>query len=193
MIIDKDKVQTLINSTIGSEYEIHNTSDSSKYIFITWKHKDYEWDDERGSRIGVGPIAYNKATHEYKLLGSGDMLSEEYYKYLFENIDLNSNNEIPDNNKIKSNILRRNYVNEEDIFYLTENYKKDFGDFKYSLSYPKNLNVDYVNQVFIDLCTNSAVDYFIKFWNEIDFEYSKVSETELLLNRIKKTNAQQRL
>jgi len=190
MTIDKHKAQELINETIGSEYEVYDTFDSSKYIFINWKHKDYDRDDERGQRIGVGPIAFNKITKEYTLLGSGDMFSEEYRKYLFENIDLENKPEkkIPSLMKIKSGILRRNYVNEEDIFYLIENFKKEFGDLNYSLSYPQNLTLDYTNQAMISLGKKSAMEYFIRFWNEIGFEYSEVSKNELLLNRINKAS-----
>ncbi len=84
MNIDETLVQNLINETIGPEYEIHKISDSNKYVFISWKHRNYYIDDERGHRIGVGPIVYNKTTKEYKLLGSGDLIVGDYMHYINE-------------------------------------------------------------------------------------------------------------
>ena len=182
MEIDKIKVQKLINETIGSEYEINEISDTSKYVFISWKHKDYEIDDERGYRIGVGPVAFNKITKEYKLLGSGDMLDEEYHKYLFENLEEKEQEfEVPKKEEIKHNILRRKYVNDEDIFFLIENFKADFGDLDCFLSFMED--VDPSSQAVVNLDNKKAIDYFKEFWNDIDFNYSLISESKIILNK----------
>ena len=182
MEIDKIKVQKLKDETIGSEYEINEISDTSKYVFISWKHKEYEIDDERGNRIGVGPVAYNKVTEEYKLLGTGDMLNEEYHKYLFENTEDNEQDfEIPKKDEIKNNILRRKYVNDEDIFFLIENFKTDFGNLDFFLSFMEN--VDPSSQAVVNLDNGKAIDYFKEFWNEIDFNYSLISESKIILDK----------
>jgi len=187
MNIDRDKVQKLINETIGSQYIIHTLHETKKFIFINWKHKDYELDDERGHRIGVGPVVFNKLTKEYKLSGSGELISGEYEE-IFD--DSNENNEqefkTPSILEIKAGILRRQYVNSDDIGFLGINLEKEIGNLQYSQTWIREL-VDYSNYAVIETNNQIAFDRTIEFWKEIGFQYNVISESELFVWRIKTT------
>lgn len=184
MNFDKEKAQKLIDETIGSEYKVSEAIDRGKYIFIGWQHKIYEPDDERGHRIGVGPIAFNKETQEYKLLGSGELLNEEYSEYLFSSENDSDNSPvIPNREEVKSGVLRRKHVNREDIYYLVENFNKEIGEAEYYLEHSRYLNIDISKQAMVNLDNESAISYLMTFWDEIGLTYTRISQTKLLVNR----------
>ncbi len=186
MNIDKKIVQKLIEEVLGSEFMINGIHDSSKYIFVDWKHKKYDADDERGHRIGVGPVAYNKLTKEYKLLGSGEMIHGDYMDYLNEGVE-EHDDEIPSLEQIKAGILRRQYVNSEDIGYLGYILEQELGSLKFYSTWVNELK-DEPHEV-INTDNKEAVKRLINFWNEIGFEYRKKSESELIIWKEKKPSA----
>ncbi len=183
MIIDREIVQKLIDDTIGSQYIIHTLHETKSFIFINWKHKDYELDDERGHRIGVGPVVFNKLTKEYKLSGSGELIMGEYDE-IFDNFNEEQEFQLPSIQEIKAGILRRQYVNTDDIGFLGNNLAKEIGNIRYCQTGIREL--DFRNQAIIETNNKIAFERVIEFWKEIGFQYNVISETELFVWRIKR-------
>lgn len=177
-IINRDLVQEMINDFVGTDYVIHEFIDSSKYVFITYKHKGFYEDDERGRLIGSGPIVYNKETKEYKTSGSGDFVCGEYFGYLNEGggeyveKDLSAE-------EIKSNILRRKFVNDDDIWDLEIIFKKGKGDFNSHLTKNRNYNLS-LHSIYCSANIDS-VSYFENIWIELGLKYEVISPKEIVL------------
>lgn len=187
MNIDKKVVQKLIEKILGNEFEISNVHNSSKYIFIDWKHKKYDVDDERGQRIGVGPVAFNKHTKEYKLLGSGEMINGDYMDYMNEGVE-EYDDEIPNLEQIKSGILRRQYINQEDIGYLAHLLEQKIGKFKCYFNGVEELKEEPHEVLNTD--NKEVIEWFIYFWNEIGFQCRQKSELKLILWKAKKPSTE---
>lgn len=140
--IDKEKVIKILNDNFDGKREIFEILDTSKYIFITHKHKDFYIDDERGQLFGAGPIVYDKDTKEYSLSGGADYILKGYHKYLDE---IPNENIIRDINSIKADILRRRFINQDDLKDLI-----------------KILNYTYIDDVLIDLPEDYMTNYYPK-------------------------------
>lgn len=201
-MIDLDYVQQFIEKEISPDFKIAEYFDTEDMIIFFWTHKRYDPDDERGHIIGVGPLVYNKTSKEYRVMGSREWFSEEICK-LFETEESKENirdhdylmslfeNEKEDTTytnslieKIKSNILRRNYVNSEDADFLSiltgaRRIDKEFD----LIGKPELKSEEHIVVVSDDTI---AKEKLINIWKEINFEYKKLSETELLLFRIKR-------
>ncbi|MBS7255326.1 hypothetical protein [Flavobacterium branchiicola] len=177
MEINRDLVQKMINDSIGDDFVIHEFIDSSKYVFITYKHKEFDEDDERGKLIGPGPIVYNKESKEYKTSGSGDFVCGEYFGYL------NDGDEYIEKElsleEIKSNILRRKFVNHDDIWDLEIIYKNKKGDFKSYLTKNRNYNL-MLHSIYCSEDFDSVI-YFENLWIELKLKYEMISPNEILL------------
>jgi len=204
-MIDLNYVQELIEKEIGPDFEIREYFDTKDMVIYFWKHKIYDIDDERGRIIGSGPVVYDKATKEYRVLGSREWFSEEVCR-LFETDErkererermkdhdylmtlFESNEEDPDyssslTKKIKANILRRNYINSEDVDFLSiltgaRRLDKEFD----MMRKPEWNHTDHCVVVSDD---HDAKEKLINIWKEISFGYKILSETELLLFRIR--------
>ncbi|MCD0470895.1 hypothetical protein [Flavobacterium sp. JAS] len=177
MEIDRDLVRKMIDDSIGGDYVIDEFINSSKYIFITYKHKEFDDDDERGKLIGPGPIVYNKESKEYTTSGSGEFVCGKYSGYLDgfkEYIEKELSFE-----EIKSNILRRKYVNHDDIWYLELIYKKGKGDFKSYLTKNRNYNL-MLHSIYCSEDLDS-IAYFENIWIELKLKYEIISPNEILL------------
>lgn len=177
MEIDRDLVQKMIDDSIGDDYVISTFIDSSKYLFITYKHKDFDEDDDRGKLIGPGPIVYNKETKEYKTSGSGEFVCGEYFGFL------NESNEYIEKvlsfEEVKSNILRRRFVNEDDIWDLELIYVKRKGDFKSYLTKSRNYNL-MLHSIYCSEDLDS-IAYFENIWIELKLKYEITNPNEILL------------
>jgi hypothetical protein len=177
MEINRDLVQKMINDSIGDDYVINKFIDTSKYVFITYKHKDFYEDDERGKLIGPGPIVYNKETKEYKTSGSGEFVCGEYSGY-FDEGDEYIEKELS-LEEIKSNILRRKFVNEDDIGYLEFIYVKRKGNFKSYLTKNRNYNL-MLHSIYCSENLDSVL-YFENIWIELELKYEMISPNEIVL------------
>ncbi|MCP2029353.1 hypothetical protein L1276_004537 [Flavobacterium sp. HSC-32F16] len=177
MEIDRDLVQEMINDFVGTDYVIHEFIDSSKYLFITYKHKEFYEDDERGRLIGPGPIVYNKETKEYKTSGSGDFVCGEYFGCLNEDQEQTVENLSVE--EIKNNILRRKFVNDDDIWNLEHILKKVKGDFNSHLTKNRNYNLS-LHSIYCSENTDSIL-YFENFWIELDLKYEVINPNEIVL------------
>lgn len=177
-IINRDLVQKMIDDSIGNDYVIHELIDSSKYVFITYKHKEFYEDDERGKLIGPGPIVYNKETKEYKTSGSGDFVCGEYFGYLNEGGGEYIEKELSFE-EIKSNILRRKFVNDDDIWDLLLIYIKLNGDFNSHLTKNRNYNLS-LHSIYCSENLDSIL-YFENIWIELGLKYEIISPKEILL------------
>nr|WP_315258662.1 hypothetical protein [uncultured Flavobacterium sp.] len=177
MEINRDLVQEMINNFVGSEYVINKLVDSSKYLFITYKHKHFYEDDERGQLIGPGPIVYNKETKEYKTSGSGDFVCGEYSGFLNENEESNEENISVE--KIKNGILRRKFVNDDDIWNLETIYKMENGDFNSHMTKNRNYNLS-LHSIY---CSENieSIKYFEKFWIKLGLKYEVTNPNEIVL------------
>ncbi|WP_456313982.1 hypothetical protein [Pseudomonas shirazensis] len=178
MEIDRDLVQEMINNSVGSDYVINEFIDSSKYLFITYKHKDFYADDERGQLIGPGPIVYHKETKEYKTSGSGDFVCGEYFGYLNE-----KNNDYVEKQwsveEIKNNILRRKFANEDDIGNLGVLYSNENEDVSFHLTKNRNYNLS-LHSIYCSDNTDSIL-YFERLWIEFNLKYEVLNPNQILL------------
>lgn len=177
MEINRDLVQKMIDDFVGTNYVIHEFIDTFKYVFITYKHKDFYEDDERGKLIGPGPIVYNKETKEYKTSGSGDFVCGEYFgcfnedeEYIKKDLSVE---------EIKNNILRRKFVNDDDIWDLEDIFKKVKGDFKSHLTKNRNYNLS-LHSIYCSENLESIL-YFENFWIELDLKYEMINPNEIVL------------
>lgn len=177
MEINRDLVQEMINDSIGNDYVINKFIDSSKYIFITYKHRDFYEDDERGKLVGAGPIVYNKETKEYKTSGSGDFVCGEYSD-CFDDYEEEIKEDLSFE-EIKSNILRRKFVNDDDIWDLLLIYIKLKGDFKSYFTKNRNYNLS-LHSIFCSEDPDSIL-YLENIWIELKLKYEIISPKEILL------------
>jgi hypothetical protein len=81
-MINLKYVQELIEKK-SALIEIREYFDTKDIVIVFWKHKIYDMDDERGHIIGSGPVVYDKATKEYRVLGSREWFDEDICQ-LFE-------------------------------------------------------------------------------------------------------------
>jgi hypothetical protein len=200
-MIDLNFAQQIIEKEISSDFKTAEYFDTEEMIIFFWTHKIYDPDDERGHIIGSGPLVYDKTTKEYRVMGSGEWFSEEicklfeteerkerihdhdYIMKLFENLpeDTAYTNSLIE--KIKSNILRRNYVNSDDVNLLSiltgarRIYKEYDHIFRREWKHEEHIIV-----VSDD---SKAKEKLIAIWKEIGYEYKILSDNELLLFRLK--------
>lgn len=201
-MIDLDYVQQIIEKEISPDFKISRYFDTEDLVIYFWKHKEYDSDDERGRIIGSGPVVYDKKTKEYRVMGSREWFSEEicklfeteegkermndhdYVMSLFENGEENPDYSHSLIEKIKANILRRKYVNSEDVDVLSiitgaRRIDKEFD----LIGKPKWKYEEHIVVVSDNIV---AREKLMKIWKEIDFDCKLLSENELLLFRIKK-------
>lgn len=202
-MIDLKYVQELIEKEISPDYEIREYFDTQDMVIVFWKHKIYDMDDERGRIIGSGPVVYDKATKEYRVLGSREWFDEdicqlfetdetkekikdhEYLMDLFESNEENPSHSHLLTEKIKKNILRRNYINTDDVDCLSiltgvRRMDKEVNNKFDLIRKPEWNSTDHCVVVSDD---QVAKEKLINIWKEINFEYKILSETELLLFR----------
>ncbi|KAB1153970.1 hypothetical protein F7018_15920 [Tenacibaculum aiptasiae] len=179
MKIDKEKVLDLLKENYTTPREIDKVLDTSKYIFITHKHKDYEADDERGGVFGSGPIVYNKHTKEYYAAWGIDFITGDYSKYLDEISEPESK---PSLEKIKEGVYRRNYLNESDIVKFIKLTRKNEIEFEL-----RNVeDYDYDNRkVIVESADAKLLESLKNFLDSIEIECSFVNKKEVLVNQIK--------
>lgn len=200
-MINLDYAQKFIEKEIGSDFKITKYFDTKDMSIFFWGHKNYDDDDERGHVIGPGPLVYNKDKKEYRVMGSREWFSDDicklfeteeskerinehnYLMRLFENEkgdDLYTDSLIK---KIKANILRRKYVNSEDVDFLSiltgaRRIDKEFDligkpDWKYE------------EHIIVVSNDTIAKEKLINIWIEMSLKYIELSEIELLLFRIR--------
>ncbi|KUJ61007.1 hypothetical protein AR687_14870 [Flavobacteriaceae bacterium CRH] len=176
MEIDRDLVQEMINNSVGNDYVINEFIDSSKYLFITYKHRDFYDDDERGQLIGPGPIVYHKETKEYKTSGSGEFVCGEYFGYLNENDDYVEKQWSVE--EIKNDIIRRKFVNHDDIWNLALLFVGENGD---SGSMTKNRNYNLILHTIYYSSNIDVILYFERLWIELNLKYEVLNPNQILL------------
>lgn len=203
-MIDLNFAQQIIEKEISPDFKITEYFDTEEMIIFFWTHKIYDPDDERGHIIGPGPLVYDKTTKEYQVMGSGEWFSEEicklfeteerkekiddhnYLMSLFENEqeDLVYTNSLIE--KIKSNILRRNYVNSDDVDLLSILTGARRIDKEYDLIFRHEWKHE--EHIIVVSDDSKAKEKLIAIWKEIGYKYKILSDNELLLFRIKKIN-----
>jgi len=180
-VIDEILVQKMIEDKIHPDYKIFKCYDTEPYVFIFWKHKEYDKDDERGMLIGVGPIVFDKEKKDYTILGSGSN-NNHYYQYLpdnlFEEYSITNTFE-----SIKTGILRRKYVNTDDVDRLCQMITNGWGSVDFDILYPSGYDIE--NNLVVVLKDKKHQEIIINFWQEIDRPYQILSDTEILLWRKK--------
>lgn len=199
-MIDLDFAQQIIEKEISPDFKIAEYFDTEKMIIFFWTHKIYDPDDERGHIIGSGPLVYDKTTKEYRVMGSGEWFREEicklfetkerkekiddhnYLMSLFENEqeDLVYTNSLIE--KIKSNILRRNYVNSDDVDLLSILTGARRIDKEYDLIFRHEWKHE--EHIIVVSDDSKAKEKLIAIWKEIGFGYKTLSQNELLLYRV---------
>lgn len=196
-MIDRELVQHLIETEISPDFEIHEWYDTVPYIIISWKHKMYSKDDERGQLLGPGPVVYFKAKKEYRVLGSGDWFYGDYADYLDPGLfaeekrknhiisSLLDEDEVAEEkvqeivNDIKAAILKRDYSNSDDINDLCILFGAGRGTASFNMTWHPGYNREsHLMVVFND---EEAHKKLIAFWQQIGFRYEVVSATELVL------------
>ncbi len=181
--MDTKLAQKIIDEEIGSDYTIYKVEDSEKYTFAYYKHKYYEDDDERGHLVGVGPVAFNKETKEYKLLSSGDILCGDYFDFQ-KNIQQDSQEpEFPDFDEIKKGILRRKYVNSDDIFYLGIHWDKQFED-KSDVHLTFNKEIDFKQFLIASSSNKDFLSFMEEYWRDLNLDSQKKDDNHIILRRI---------
>lgn len=173
------KAQSIINEELGTDFVIYETSDSEKYSFAFYKHKDYELDDDRGRLIGVGPVVLIKETGVYKLLSSGEIVMGDYFDLEGESED----EKIPDYDEIKENILRRNYVNHDDVSFLSENWRNQFVDPSMFITGYKGM--DFRNFILVECENKDFINFITEYWRDLNLSFEMVSESKIMLKRSK--------
>ncbi|MGU3375278.1 hypothetical protein [Chryseobacterium sp. M5A1_1a] len=200
-MIDLNYVQEFIEKEISPDFEIREYFDTQDMVIFLWKHKRYDIDDERGHIIGYGPVVYDKAKNEYRVLGSRDWFPEEisqlfetnetkermfdhhYLMELFENSgeDLAYSKLLTE--KIKSRIIRRNYINSEEVDFLSILTGARRLDKEFDLIRKREF-VDTPHTVVVSE-NHEAKEKLMNIWEELGFEHKTLSDTELLLFRSK--------
>ncbi|BEV04518.1 hypothetical protein [Chryseobacterium gambrini] len=200
-MIDLNFAQQIIEKEISPDFKIAEYFDTEEMIIFFWTHKIYDPDDERGHIIGSGPLVYDKTTKEYRVMGSGEWFSEEicklfeteerkekiddhdYIMKLFENLqeDTAYTNSLIE--KIKSNILRRNYVNSDDVDLLSILTGARRIDKEYDLIFRREWKHE--EHIIVVSDDSIAKEKLIAIWKEIGYEYKILSDNELLLFRLK--------
>ncbi|MEG0852191.1 MAG: hypothetical protein RSH24_20130 [Flavobacterium sp.] len=199
-MINKRLVQEIIEKEIGKDFEIFECFDTEPYIIIFWKNRNYDFDDERGQILGFGPIIFDKESEEYKLLGSGEWFYGDYYDFIDSKIleeekrsdlilsDILSEKSIKDEdkywllNRIKSGIVRRKYVNFDDIDRLTVilGIRNDGVEFDFYRNYQNGGVVTLT-------CNNEIIVTEMKLiWEELGFSFEIISNCKLNLWQGKK-------
>lgn len=199
-MIDLNFAQQIIEKEISTDFKIAEYFDTEEMIIFLWTHKIYDPDDERGHIIGSGPLVYDKTTKEYRVMGSGEWFSEEicklfeteerkerthdhdYIMKLFENLpeDTAYTNSLIE--KIKSNILRRNYVNSDDVDLLSILTGARRIDKEYDLIFRREWKHE--EHIIVVSDDSKAKEKLIAIWKEIGYEYKILSDNELLLFRL---------
>ncbi|WP_144281857.1 hypothetical protein [Chryseobacterium echinoideorum] len=180
-MIDEILVQKMIEDKIHPDYKIFKLYDTQPYIFIFWKHKKYDKDDERGMLIGVGPIVYDKEKKDYTILGSGSN-NEHYYKHLPKNL-FEEYRVINSFESIKAGILRRKYVNTDDIDRLCQIITNGWGYTDFDIYSPSGYSIETHSVVVLKDKIHQEI--LIDFWNKINYQYEIINDTEILLWKIK--------
>jgi hypothetical protein len=201
-MIDTLLVQTLIEKEIHPDFTIAEYYDTPLYVFINWKHKDYSADDERSSLLGPGLIVFDKKKNEYRVMGSAEswyldyldsnLFTDENRKYNIINNALGGNQTNDSDKmwiveKISKDILRRNHVNSDDIEYLCiitgarPNSLTEEEEFE--MKWMPGLERRDHNLVIFD--NKKAHKELMKIWDEIGFKYEVISDTKLLLWKVK--------
>jgi hypothetical protein len=196
-MIDRELVQHLIETEISPDFEMDKWYDSGPYIIISWKHKRYSRDDERGMIVGPGPMVYFKAKKEYRILGSGEWFYGDYADFLDPGLfaeEKRKNNVISNLldevevgeekvqeivNDIKAAILKRDYINSDDINDLCIL----FGVARGTAPFNMTRHPGYNREIHLMVVFNNQEVHkkLIAFWEEIGFGYVIVSGTELVL------------
>jgi len=199
-MIDLDFAQQIIEKEISPDFKIAEYFDTEEMIIFFWTHKIYDPDDERGHIIGSGPLVYDKTIKEYRVMGSGEWFSEKicklfetkerkekidnrnYLTSLFENEqeDLVYTNSLIE--KIKSNILRRNYVNSDDVDLLSILTGARRIDKEYDLIFRHEWKHE--EHIIVVSDDSKAKEKLIVIWKEIGFGYKTLFQNELLLFRM---------
>jgi len=199
--IDRELVQQLIETEISRDCEISTLHDADPYIIIFWKHRMYSNDDERGQLVGCGPVVYFKAEKEYRVLGSGEWFYGNYANYLDPVLFVESNrkndiisslldgNEVENEavreivNDIKAAILKRDYINSDDINSLCILFGAGRDTAPFNMTWHPNYSRESHTMVVFN--NQEAHKKLIAFWKEIGFRYEIVSDTELALFKVR--------
>jgi hypothetical protein len=178
--MDLEKAQKIIDEAIGSEYIIFKTEDSERYTFAYYKHRNYDLDDERGHLVGSGPVVFKKQTSEHILLSSSDCIYGDYFDFREPAEEEPFQN--PSFEQIKKDILRRNYVNSDDVHSIEFNWKEQCEDPFMRLHWQKE--IDYNRFLIVNSKNSSFLDFLKVFWSELNLDFEMTAEDELLLCRI---------
>lgn len=200
-MIDRQAVQEIIDKEISPDFEILDYCDTDKYIIISWKHRNYDKDDERGWIVGPGPVIFDKQSKEYRLLGSAEWFYGDYAEGIPETEE--SNKHLKDYNyimgllddeeeniehtailieNIKGKIVKREFVNQNDIDFLSiltgaRRYKSEFE--------PKVYGKNYHDATLLVFDNAKARKKLIEIWESIDFKSEIISDTELVPWKVK--------
>ncbi|MBE8724725.1 hypothetical protein [Flavobacterium hungaricum] len=178
--MDLEKVKQIIDEKLGSEYVVFETEDSEKYTFAYYKHRDYGLEDDRGRLVGTGPVVFVKETGEHKLLSSGDCIYGDYFDFREEVEE--EPFVLPSLEQIKESILRRNFVNSEDLFFLEENWKQQFEDPSMALTGKKDM--DFTNFLLVKSKNSSFLDFIKEYWLGLDLDFEMLDDEQLMLRRV---------
>jgi hypothetical protein len=183
--IDKDLVQKIINEEISPNYVINNIIDTEKYIFIGYKHRYYDRDDDRATLVGVGDVIYDKEKSEYKLLGSGDYITGDYLDYLQNETEEEEEIEIKSLDQIITRIKERQYVNRDDYHIFLDSIKKEHSEFKKGITMDRNLNL---SEHFLFESENNIIqNKIIAFWKLFGYPYHPRNHNQIILCRTEKS------
>ncbi|MDX6189956.1 hypothetical protein SGQ83_11400 [Flavobacterium sp. Fl-318] len=183
--IDKDLVQKIINEEISPNYVINNIIDTEKYIFIGYKHRYYDRDDDRATLVGVGDVIYDKEKSEYKLLGSGDYITGDYLDYLQNETEEEEEIEIKSLDQIITRIKERQYVNRDDYHIFLDSIKKEHSEFKKGITMDRNLNL---SEHFLFESENNIIqNKIIAFWKLFGYPYHPRNNNQIILCRTEKS------
>lgn len=173
----KEKFQEMIIDRLGVNYTLHTIEETSKYIFGFWKHVDYEHDDERGTRIGPGPVVFIKDSKEYKNLGSGDLIDGDY----LDEFDEDSNDDWKSMEEVKEDILRRKFINVHDVGNLLYRTIEEFGEYEYQLGH---VDCKKPEETFVFISDHKKVlEMITSFLKDLDISYTIKEETKIIFNR----------
>lgn len=185
--IDKDLVQKIINEEISPNYVIDNILDTKKYIFIGYKHRYFDEDDDRGRLVGVGHVIYDKEKREYRLLGSGEYIIGDYLDYLQNETEEEEDEEIEIKSldQIITRIKERKYVNMDDYFFFLVAIEKEHPEFKSVMTMDRNLNL---SEHFLFESENNIIqNKIIAFWKLFGYPYHPRNHNQIILCRTEKS------
>lgn len=177
--MDVEKVQKIITEGIGPDYVIYKIDNTEKYSFAYYKHQNYYLDDERGRLIGVGPVVFIKETGEYKLLGSGECIMGDYFDFNEEEEE--EPFQIPSFEQIKKDILRRNYVNMDDLSFLVINWKEQFGDPSVEMIFQRGS--DFGKFIIAKSENSSFLNFLKEYWLDLNLNFELIAADQLMLCR----------